>query len=222
MAADRSASTMAHVANNRIPAVLVGLLGALILQPSPWAGSAAPTETAPVKVTIDRIAKTTEEFTAFRAGVAATPEGGAAVFILAMMNYVGSETFGTQCFTIALDRTQLVRSSTGDYKGFRPARSFEYFSRRLATHPYLPFAYVLGTTPATGYRATPPYHLSFTRNRYSVQRNGDIKVFVKTSGGVRPRPITMRKNDRGLWKVVEASSLFVGVAAPSKSTGDDL
>ena len=184
--------------------------------------SSAPAEAGPVTITIQGPIQTPEEFTRFRDGVAQSPEGGAAVFILAMMSYVRSEKLGEQCFTIALDRTQLAKSTSGGYKGYRPARAFEYFSRRLGGHPYLPFAYVVGTSPASGYRAAPPYRVSLSRNRYSTQRNGDVKVFVETSGGVRPRPVTLRKNDRGHWKVVESSSLFVGLTPPKKASEDEL
>ncbi len=199
----------------------LGVLAALILAGPLGAAPSESTPDGPVDLQTDALPKSPEEFTEWRTKTALTPEGGAMVFLVAMHLYVSNERLGMQCLTIALDRTQLSKSSDG-YQGFRPNRSQEYLIGRLRTQKHLPLAYVVGTKPADGYRASLPFRFRFSRNRYSVQSNRDIKVFVETAGGVRPRPVTLRRNERGHWKVVEASSLFVSVPAPAAVPDDEL
>ena len=59
------------------------------------------------------------------------------------------------------------------------------------------------------------YKMEFSRNRYTEQSNGAMRIFIKCNGAASPRPITLKQNDKGIWKVSEFSSLFVGVAKPA-------
>ena len=60
-------------------------------------------------------------------------------------------------------------------------------------------------------------------NPYSGDASeGRLKVFVASSGAASPRPVTLQRNNRGLWKAVEWSSLTLGVAAPSSEDEDAL
>lgn len=184
---------------------------------------AAPaTDPEPVEIVVPALPSNPDAFLKLRGELPKTPEAGAALYIVAMLAYVNNEGTGLQLLTIALDRSQLSKAASGGYKGFRPQRALDYHLARLKTFAYLPYAYIVGSKQSEGYRRSPPFTLRFTRNRYSVQRNGDVKVFVETSGGVRARPVTLRKNNRGYWKVTEASSLFVGVPAPPQNKDDDL
>ncbi len=54
------------------------------------------------------------------------------------------------------------------------------------------------------------------------RETGQYKVFVACSGAELPRPVTLKKNDQGLWKASEWSSLLVGVMPPMTTPGDDL
>lgn len=49
---------------------------------------------------------------------------------------------------------------------------------------------------------------------------GRAKFFVVCGGADRPRPIMLAKNNSGLWKVTEFSSLTVGVRQPASVAGD--
>ena len=48
------------------------------------------------------------------------------------------------------------------------------------------------------------------------------KVFVWSSGADSPRPLTLIKNNRGLWKATNWSSLTVGIRPPAAPLDDDL
>lgn len=175
-----------------------------------------------MNISLNRIPDNIEGFIALRDELANTPEGGAAIFILAMLMFAEDQNLGMQAFTIAMDRTNLREDIKG-YKGFSPAASYDYHFKNFAQKLYWAKSYVLGTSPAGKYELpTVPYQISATRNAHSEQQNGDIKVFVACSGADSPRPITLRVNDKGRWKVVECSSMFLGMRVPENDVSDDL
>jgi len=164
-----------------------------------------------------------DDFHALRDRVSTTPEGGAALFVVAMNIYVQDQKLGEDMFTVALNRSEL-RENAGGYKGFSPSGYFMSYARDyLAPKPYLAASYILDTSPDTQYTLPePPLTVSSSRNRYSEQSNGDIKVFVACSGADSPRPLVLRANNRGIWKVVNYNSLFVGIRKPVVIVDDDL
>ncbi len=171
---------------------------------------------------IPRIPSTIDDFTSIRDGLANSPEGGAAVFILAMMLYAKDKTLGMQALTIAMDRNNLREEMTG-YKGFALSRSYDYHLGNFSKKPYWANAYIDGTSPDNGYAlGSAPYTLQIGRNSSSEQANGVIKVFVKCSGADSPRPIALKANDKGIWKVSECSSMFLDMRAPDSKISDDL
>jgi hypothetical protein len=171
-------------------------------------------------VAIDYIPENLDQFLTLRDEIATTPEGGAVIFIIAMILYNQDQEMGLQAFTIALDRDQLSEGNV--YKGFKPYSSWYYFFGQLEYFEYLGRVYIDGTDYSDAY-ALPdsPYSFVFT----SKQETGEntVKLFVQTTSGNMPRPLSLVVNNRGLWKVSEASSLFVGVSkTPPDNTDDDL
>ena len=72
----------------------------------------------------------------------------------------------------------------------------------------------LGTSPDNGYTLPePPYTLEITRNPYSEINENTVKVFVLSSGADSPRPVTLKQNSRGIWKV-SVESLILGIREP--------
>ncbi|MEQ9366701.1 MAG: hypothetical protein RIF32_20850 [Leptospirales bacterium] len=176
---------------------------------------------APESIEVAAMPEDTGSFVALRDQLADTPEGGAAIFVLAMMKFVENPELGEKFLTIALTRDNLKKSAKG-YKGYRPGDSLQYHLNRLRKLEHLPGSYVVGSSPKDGYATQAPYRFEFSRNKYSEKGPRDIKVFVACSGAASPRPVRLKRNDQGVWKVFEASSLFVGVAAPVTDDGDDI
>ncbi|MDF1667734.1 MAG: hypothetical protein P1V97_38715 [Planctomycetota bacterium] len=172
-------------------------------------------------ITIKAMPKTNEEFVKLRDSTATTPEGGAAMFVLAMMAWEKDKDVGEPFFTIALDKGQLKKGK-GGYKGYAPGNSAMFLIKRIDGKKVFSKSYLDGTSPKKGYAAKAPFKFKFMRNKYSKLSNGDIKVFVYCSGADSPRPCRLRKNNRGLWKVVEFSSLVVGMRKPPSKDDDDL
>ncbi len=173
-----------------------------------------------VTVSINDIPANLDEFIALRNEIATTPEGGAVVFILAMILYNQDEDLGLAAFTIAIDLGQLDEGNV--YKGFKPRSSWYYLFGQLAYAEYLGRVYINGTDYSDAYSLPDkPYEFIFT----SIRETGEnsMKVFVQTTSGNMPRPISLVQNNRGLWKAWEASSLFVGVSrTPPANIDDDL
>lgn len=170
-----------------------------------------------VTKTLNKVPSDMEEFIALRNDLATTPEGGAAVFIAAMMMYTEDEALGMQAFTVALDQARLVEGGKGIYMGFSPAPGVQQDIRNYyGKHKdHLANAYIVGTTHKNNYLLpAAPYKMEFSRNKYSEQTDGAIRLFIKCNGADSPRPITLKKNNRGIWKVTNYSSLFVGVRKP--------
>ena len=182
----------------------------------------AVTVTPQNQIQIDRFPESVEEFVALRNEIAHTPEGGAAMIILALLAYASDEEMGRQCLTVAVDRSGLQESPTG-YKGWQLRTSrVQLLASQLAKQRYIPRSYIQGATPENQYTLpAPPVVLDLSHNRYSGDRDGDeFKVYVTCSGAASPRPITLRKNDRGIWKASEWSSLIVGIQAPPREPDD--
>lgn len=172
-------------------------------------------------VKVEAIPADVESFLAMRDALAVTPEGGAAVMLVALMKYMQDRTLGMQFITIALDQGNLSPGNT--YKGYTPGAGLMYHLNRFA-EPYrkhIPWAYVSGATPQNDYQTELPYLFEMSRNKSSEIAEDTIKVFVSCYGTDYPRPVTLKKNNRGLWKAYELSSLFLDVVGPYSQTHKD-
>jgi len=82
----------------------------------------------------------------------------------------------------------------------------------------------LGGTPATNYEIAPGAKVAIdTSNPHAgidYPEAGHAKLFVACGGADSPRPLELRKNAKGEWKVTAWSSLTVGVKKSAAATGD--
>lgn len=154
--------------------------------------------------------------------IASTPEGGAAMMILALLIYSEKEELGRQCLTAVISLDLLEEGNY--YKGYKlRSSSMQLIKEQLKKEPFIPRSYIKGSNPENGYRI-PDENLimKFSTTKYSGDRaSGIFKIFVECSGALM-RPITLKVNDKGLWKAYEWSSLIVGVRSSKNSDGDDL
>ncbi|MCL7454749.1 MAG: hypothetical protein M8467_17060 [Anaerolineae bacterium] len=175
-------------------------------------------------IEVDRLPQDVEDFLTLRNQTASTPQGGAAMMVLALLLYTEDEELGRQCLTIAADRDRLQEGPYGYRNWQLRTRDMQLINLQLKAMPYLPRSYIRGATPENGYRLPdPPYHFSFAPNLYGGDpATGVFKAFLHCSGASNPRPIMLRRNDKGLWKGCEWSSLIVGVREPAETVIDDL
>ncbi len=166
------------------------------------------------KITINSMPSSIEEFVQLRDQLAQTPEGGATVFLLALKIFVENEQFGKQCLVVAADRNRLQEGD--DYKGFSLFRSdMSLLNSQLSKNNKIPNSYIDGASPENNYSVSLPFVYTFSRQKYSGDESeGVIKIFVKCYGADIDRPIQLRRNNRGLWKVTNWSSVIVGIKKP--------
>lgn len=175
-------------------------------------------------VHIDALPQSIEAFVALRDRTAVTPQGGAAMMVVALLLHAEDQELGQRCLTVAVDRGRLVEGSQG-YKGWQLRRGdLSRITSQLARQPYVPQSYIEGATPENGYQLpAPPCRMAFSDNPHSGDAEaGPYKVFTACSGASSPRPVTVKRNNRGIWKASEWSSLIVGIMAPAQNEDDDL
>ena len=180
-------------------------------------------------VRIDKMPATAEEFIALRDEKATTPEGGAAVFVVALLKYAEDEKLGQDFLTIAIDQKWLMDKNDG-YKGKAPGvRYMQALKMRIHDKPYVARSYVQGTSPDNGYELKFPITIKILEqdgdkaaNAKRKSENGLYKLFVYSTGADRPRPIEVNQNDKGLWKAYNWGSLEAGVRPPVETTSDDI
>lgn len=173
-----------------------------------------------VEIKIEKIPVNEKEFLALRDKLALTPEGGAAVFLVSMLVFSDDQKLGMKFFTIALDKGNLASGNV--YKGFKPDNGVMYHFNRLADpkRKRAPYSYISGTVMDDGYKATLPYTFVIATNKYSQVGKNRVKVFVECSASSYPRPMTMQKNDKNIWKAAEISSFSLDVPMPDESQDD--
>lgn len=171
-------------------------------------------------VKIEKIPDNIEDFVKLRNKIADTPEGGATIMLLALKIYETNKELGSQCLVIAVHRKLLRKGSV--YKGYDILRTDKQLIKmQLGRSPYLNNSYIKGSSPKNGYKVKLPYVYEFSSNPYSKGSDGvTYKIFVKCSGADSPRPITLTKNNRGIWKASSWSSVLVGIK--SVPVDDDL
>lgn len=188
------------------------------------------------EVTFTQIPQTVDEFVNLRNSLFAEKlspfEGsarGAALLILAGYIYSNlDEELGLQCAVVALDRKELMKGKgPTSYKGKTLTIPNRERFRRFKALPYLMRSYFVGSEPENDYQFQTPMTLVFFSNRHSVVNCADdgqiigYKVFVFCSGADTPRPVTMKINNRGIWKAKEFSSITVSVKDPVGEEEDD-
>ena len=171
-------------------------------------------------VTVDKMPANVDEFLELRNNIATTPEGGASVFLVALKTYVENPDLGNQFLVIAVDRGSLQEGDT--YKGFSLGKSsMQLIKNQMAKNNKIPNSYIQGSTPENGYSVKGPYEYKYKSNPYSGDpEKGLYKIFVFCSGADSARPISLKKNDKGIWKANNWSSVLVGIK--KEPVSDDL
>lgn len=172
------------------------------------------------QVVVDKLPKSTDEFIQLRNKIATTPAGGATMFMIAMKVYESDKDLGNQFFVLAVDKNRLETGST--YKGYALRRGdIQLITNQMAKDKNLTNSYIKGSSVDNGYFVKFPYKFVYSTNPYSGDiKTGPFKVFIKCSGAASPRPITLKKNDKGIWKAANWSSVLVGIKKVAVS--DDL
>ena len=166
------------------------------------------------RITLDAWPRDVETYLRLRDAHALTPQGGAAMFAVALVLYTEDRALGLQCLTATLDASQLVDGPDG-LKGKQPSPAvLRNFKERIDQRPWIARSYIEATTPAAGYALPAPPRSLRVREQPRDVGPTDARMFVFSSGADTPRPVRLIKSPRGFWKAKEWSSLEVGVRPP--------
>jgi len=169
-----------------------------------------------------RVPTSADDMVALRDSLATTPHGGAATFVAAMLAYSQDVDLGIQCMTVAIEADQLVGGPKG-VKGKQPSNPcLQRLRERLGSKPYLARSYVQGTSPQGSYDLPGGPLVVKVKEQAGDVGADRAKVFVYSTGADSPRPIQLTKNNRGLWKANNWSSLETGCRPPAPPVDDDI
>ena len=162
-------------------------------------------------VELNRLPVHLQRFQEVQQRVASTPQGGAAMFVMALNVYQQYNREGVKALVTSATGPAL-KADSGDesYNGFALlSQEMSLIKVQLQDHPELTRAYYKGATPTNDYQPTTPFRMEFT-NLQDVAGTNRKKLFVITAGAASPRPITVAP-EGNIWKVVEYSSVLLGV-----------
>lgn len=163
------------------------------------------------------------EFRELRDRIATKPFGAAACFIQALLNYCSEDEAkhneGCAMVTISLWEDSIVHSGEG-YMGYSIHSSdVDRLARVVHPRDYIVRSYVSGSSKDNGYSIVNVNEISIDiRPQWEnagSEREGRMKVFIWSSGADTARPITLKRNDKGIWKVSEFSSLTLDIPPPA-------
>lgn len=176
-------------------------------------------------ITLDTLPSNISEFEAMRDKIATTPEGGVLTLIVALKMYNENQPEGIKALIVAVDQGLLSKRDGSDsYKGYAISNAtISLVKSQLGNYPYVINSYFPGATPENNYTpGSAPFSFELTANKYSGSvASGKIKLFIKSSGADSARPVTLKKNNKGIWKAHEFSSIVVGIRKPAKLTNKD-
>jgi hypothetical protein len=182
----------------------------------------------PPRISIDKLPENVDELLRLRGELARNPSGAAALFAVALQVYARNKQAGIpMLISMLVNDGSLMSQSTrpGNYRGYDLSNNTKFLVDQLDSKPWVPNSYVVGTSPQNGYAlsASGPYHFDFTQNQYSIVKpDEEVRIFIACTGADSPRPIRLKKNTEGIWKVAEFSSLVTGIRAPASTARDEL
>lgn len=178
----------------------------------------------PTTFTVKALPSTVDGFLAFRDKEARDPRGGAAAVALALILYGKDRDLGLSCLTLALDAGLLSASDAKTaVKGFAPSSQTLYLLKQIDKMPWLGNLTVGGVRVETGYRLPPSGPYTFSFHQLTVDKADEVRLYFNTVDGNLPRPLTLKRNDKGIWKGANLSSLLVGPSRmPPKTSADPL
>ncbi len=182
-----------------------------------------------------KLPKTVKEFKALRSKLmSANTEvkkayGGAALFLYALMVRTYDKSLGNKFLVMSLTKDGLTKGN--HYKGYTWSRSLDYHVKRITSRSQIPRSHVVGSSPKNNYKVNFKKALKLVFRKQTAAKGSDgskyvpdpatgkYKIFSCSSGAATCRPMALRRNKKGIWKVKSFSSISVGIMAGGPTTG---
>lgn len=174
-------------------------------------------------ISLDAIPKSVKEFKEMRAKLAKTEKGAAAMMILAMLAFDKDPKLSEQFFILMLHRRYIIKSKNQvNIKDYALSREARRYITLLFRRKYIAHAYIKESNFKEGYQIPKkaPYHVLFS---HLLKYPSVTVVYLKINKkGERPRPIYLKKNNSGIYKVYRLEELYATMPyqAPDKISKD--
>lgn len=172
--------------------------------------SARPTQTVQISPLPDSI----EAFQDLRQRLCQSPQGAAAAMVAVMLTCDEDQNKAMTFATMLLHPDRLRKGRL--YQGHEPGQHYRDLLRMAAAKPYIARSYLVSANPANSYKPRRPLQVRWSDHASPNPSPGRIRIMLHSSGADTPRPITLQRGPDGLWRVDEASSLFVAVRPPAR------
>jgi hypothetical protein len=153
----------------------------------------------------------------------ADPEQVVRLFVEGLLEIERDRELAEQFLCVVIASNQLSADPRAP-SGFRLSRADQTLAR-IGKNPNIARS-LAGGTPAASYADADLTRFALDK-AYSARTqgvgypaDGKAKFFVACGGADSPRPITLARNNAGRWKVIEWSSLTVGVKPAASVAGD--
>ncbi len=148
-----------------------------------------------------------------------SPQGAAALFVMAMLSFSQKPINGLQSFAQCVWPDMLVVGELGYNNKQLKEADIQKLRTQIGAMTYLPKSYIKGATADNLYLLPKQNYVVEVQTTVMSgdPASGLMKVFVRCSGAAVPRPITLKKDANGLWYVYEWSAMLTEVTAPRNS-----
>jgi len=151
------------------------------------------------------------------------PEQVVHLFVEGLLEIERDRELAEQLLCVVIASNQLSADPRAP-SGFRLSRADQTMNR-IGANPNIARS-LAGGTPGADYgdvdlaRFALDKAYSSRTQGIGYPADGKAKFFVACGGADSPRPIQLARNKHGHWKVIEWSSLTVGVKPPASAAGD--
>ena len=179
------------------------------LNPTPAITTAQPAAApaSPETVEIKALPKDMAEFKQMMDTMgSSSPQGGAAVFIAALLVYNQNASLGLQMVDAALHPKHKPAGKIG--------ASLKDKLNRLKEHPEIVRSYIQGTLPDQNYKLPAlPFTLRFRADTQNLA-GPNVKFYIYSTGADNARPVKVRRVKNGNWLISDAMSIMLMVRKP--------
>ncbi len=149
---------------------------------------------------------------------AGDPQSSIMYYLIAALNIEKNEDLADAMMTVVVSKNDSEEDSKSPSGLKMRTKRGGYYIDQFKKNPNIAKSYVGGD-----YRKD--YKITASSLTMTVTSDQDLggdkrKIFIHCGGADSPRPVQLAKNKHGQWKLIEYSSLCVGVRPPTSEEGD--
>jgi hypothetical protein len=139
-------------------------------------------------------------------------------YLIAALNIERNKNLADAMMTVVVSKKDSLEDGSSPSGLKLNPRGSAYYVNQFAKNKNIARSYVGGTSENN-------YEINQSKLEMTVVREQELgdnkyKVFIECGGADSPRPVQVAKNKAGQWKLIEYSSLCVGVKKTADEEGD--